>query len=272
MPTGITKNKKRKILITGSSNGVGARLRDDFLEEGHVVIGIAREHRGFVHQNYIPFNIDLKNTKELKSQYNTIVKQHGDIDIIIINAGYGEFKELEQFSDQQIIDLFSVNLISQILLVKALLPNMKKNVVEEIPDQVRDDECGIRRDDCDEHGVWNDEGRVGAKKIIFIGSTAALEGGSKGTVYCATKYALRGFASSLRKECSKNNIAVSIINPGMIKTEFYDKQNFTHGDELENYILPSDISDIVRLISISDNNFNMDEINLTPMKKVIKFK
>ena len=169
-------------------------------------------------------------------------KEHQDIDILIINAGYGDFKELEQFSDAQIINLFNVNLISQILLIKKILPNLKNKQTKS------------------------------QKKIIFIGSEAALEGATKGSIYCATKFALRGFAQSMRKECAKHNIAVTIINPGMVKTNFHNKQSFTHGNKLENYILPDNIKNLVRLISASDNNFDIDEINLSPMKKVIRFK
>lgn len=228
-----------KILITGSSGGIGKNIRDNFLKDKNTVIGLARDHRGFTHKNYISYDIDLSKITHIKAIYGNIAKTHQDIDVVIINAGLGDFKELEQFSDEQVLNLFNVNVVSQILLVKSLIPNLKKQK---------------------------------NKKIIFIGSEAALDGANKGTIYCSTKFALRGFAQSLRKECNKSNVAVTIINPGMVKTDFYENQNFTHGDMMENYILPDNISDLVKLISTSNNNFDIDEINLSPMKKVVRQK
>ena len=63
--------------------------------------------------------------------------------------------------------------------------------------------------------------KIGKGDVIFIGSEAALNGSRKGTIYCASKFALRGFAQALRDECSKSSIRVTIINPGMVKTGFF---------------------------------------------------
>jgi short-subunit dehydrogenase len=67
--------------------------------------------------------------------------------------------------------------------------------------------------------------------LIFIGSEAALAGSRKGSIYCASKFALRGFSQSLRDECAKSSVRVSLINPGMVKTDFFQSLTFEPGEE-----------------------------------------
>ncbi len=114
--------------------------------------------------------------------------------------------------------------------------------------------------------------RQGQGNLVFIGSEAALSGSRKGAVYCATKFALRGFAQSLREECSNSGIRSTIVNPGMVKTGFFDNLSFEPGDAEENYILPQDVADAVLTILSARPGTCFDEINLSPLKKVIKFK
>ena len=66
-------------------------------------------------------------------------------------------------------------------------------------------------------------------KLIFMGSEAALKGAQQGSIYCAAKFGLRGFAQSLRQECSKSGLSVTLINPGMIKTPFFNDLYFEPG-------------------------------------------
>ena len=234
-----------KLLITGSSSGIGKELVTHLLKNNHHIIGLAREQQKIYDanpaniDNYHGYNIDFKDLTQVTNLGKKINQEHNDIDVIIINAGYGDFKELEQFSEAQILDMFKVNILSPIFLIKQLLARLKQGQ---------------------------------NKKIIFIGSESALNGSKKGSIYCATKFALRGFMQSLRQECKNKHIAISLINPAMIKSNFYDKQKFTHGDAKENYINTSDIAQIIDLIIKLDNNLNLDEINLTNMQKLIKFK
>ena len=112
--------------------------------------------------------------------------------------------------------------------------------------------------------------RIGHGDIIIIGSEAALSGGRKGAIYCASKFALRGFAQALREECARNRIRVTMINPGMVKTGFFNELDFAPGDSEENYILPEDIADAAALVINTRYGTVYDEINLSPQKKVIQ--
>ena len=109
-----------------------------------------------------------------------------------------------------------------------------------------------------------------AGDIVFMGSESARSGGKRGAVYSAAKFGLRGLAQSLRQECAASGIRVSIINPGMVKTAFFDELDFQHGDEVDNYILPEDVASAVLTIIEARAGTVFDEINLSPQKKVIR--
>ncbi len=108
--------------------------------------------------------------------------------------------------------------------------------------------------------------------LIFIGSEAALKGSRKGAIYCASKFAIRGFTQALREECGKSNVRVCLINPGMVKTAFFDELAFEPGDHESNAILPEDVAVAVSYVLGSRMQMVIDEINLSPLNKVVKFK
>ena len=108
-------------------------------------------------------------------------------------------------------------------------------------------------------------------KLILIGSEAGLKGGQKGSVYSATKFGLRGFAQSIREETAKNNIFVTVINPGMVRGKFFDDKSFHPGKSKENAIEPGDIAKVVHNLLHENLAMVFDEINISQMKKVIEF-
>jgi 3-hydroxy acid dehydrogenase/malonic semialdehyde reductase len=228
-----------KILITGSSRGIGRALVKNFTnEENNHVIGISRTN-DLVISNYTYLRCDLAKIKEVEKLSSILKKQHSDLNLFILNAGIGIFCELEQFNDSQIINMFNVNIISQIIILKHILPQLRKQK---------------------------------NARIIIIGSEAGLYGAKKSAIYSATKFALRGFAKSLRFELAKDAIPVTIINPGMILSNFYDKLNFEPGENYHNKIELENMVSLINNITYCDNNMVLDEINISPMKKVVKFK
>lgn len=229
------------VLITGASKGIGRAIADKLLASGYPVTGIARNFTD--EQSKIPdftsYSIDLGNLADLPSRLDEI-KQKGFVpSTLILNAGMGLFGSLEEFSYQQIQSLMDINFTSHAYIVRSFLPKMKQ---------------------------------AGGGNIIFIGSDASLRGSKKGSIYCASKFALRGFSQALRAECAKSNIAVSIINPGMTKTDFYNELDFEPGESIENNINLEALTDCVELILNGKAGTVIDEINLSPLKHVIHFK
>ena len=64
-----------------------------------------------------------------------------------------------------------------------------------------------------------------------MGSEAALAGTAQGSLYCAAKFALRGLAQALRAECARAGIRVTLVNPGMVQSPFFDELDFRPGPE-----------------------------------------
>ena len=183
---------KRTILVTGASSGIGLAVVQNLLQQGHTVIGVARritllnEHV----DNFIPVSMDLSQLNALPEKIRELQIAYPNLDAVVFCAGMGQFGSIEEFSYAQIESVMTVNFTSQVYLTKALLPDLKRKPYSD---------------------------------LIYIGSEAALKGSRKGAVYCASKFALRGFTQALREDCGKSNVRVSLINPGMVKTPFFAK-------------------------------------------------
>ena len=233
--------KDKCVLVTGSSSGIGYEITLKLLGLGAKVIGIARNHdrSKLENKNYTTYKCDVSAHQKLEILLKQILKKHPQINCFISNAGYGDFGPLENFSTLQIKNFIATNLTSHIVMTKLLLPHFK---------------------------------RIKIGDIIFIGSEAGLLGAKNGSLYCTAKFGLRGFSEALSKDVANKNIRVSIINPGMIKTDFFENLNFEPGNDEENAINIKDVSSTVAYILDLSRNTIVDEINLSPLKKAIKFK
>ncbi len=228
---------QRCCLVTGASSGIGAAICQRLLALGWQVVALSRRGAGDLnHPNLISHPIDLAQLQPLPQRLKALLKAHPEIDSLVLNAGQGRFGGLETFSERQIQDLIDLNLTSQILLARTLLPHLK---------------------------------RRGAGHLVFTGSEAALQGGRNGSLYCATKFALRGFAQSLREECSGSGVAVGIVNPGMVASPFFDNLNFAPGEQSDQHLTPEDVAEAVLLMLQARPGACIDEINLSPQKRVI---
>ncbi len=233
--------QQRKILITGASRGIGKAVCDSLLGAGHTVIGIARSFKDtkIRDQKFTPLSLDLSDTESVETAIQSLLREHSDISGLVNNAGTGLFGSLEEFSLRQIEQSLQINLISSILLTRLMINTLKK--------QMRSD-------------------------IVFIGSESGLTGGRYGSVYSAAKFGLRGFAQSLRHECANNNSHIGIINPGMVRSNFFDHLAFEPGESKENALLAEDVSAAVMTLFQAPDHAMIEEINLNPLKRVVRKK
>ncbi len=233
--------KGRTVLVTGASGGIGGAICRRLLAAGARVVGGGRDfsRQPLLGPGAETVVMDFEDLDRLGPALEALARAQPQVDAVVANAGFGRFGSLEEFSWSQIRSLLDVNLTAQIFLAKAFLPRLK--------------------------------GRGGGD-LLFMGSEAALAGGRKGAVYCASKFALRGLAQSLRQECAKSGVRVSMIHPGMVRTDFFEALSFEPGEDADNFLLPEDVAEAVVTVLKSRPQVVFDEITLSPLKRLVRSK
>ncbi len=212
------------------------------LAEGYAVLGIAKsfEKAGLNHPNFSGRSINLADLDGLPEAMSLLLNEiDRPIKALINNAGIGRMGFLEQLSVKDIRLVMDTNLTSQVIVTKTFLPLLKKQ---------------------------------GEGDILFMGSEAALKGARQGSIYCASKFALRGFSQALREECGKSGVRITLINPGAVRTPFFEKLQFEPGLAAENAIEPEDIASAVSMVLAARSGTVFDEITLSPRNQVWKKK
>ncbi len=232
---------KRTVLVTGASSGIGRAAARRLIQEGHFVIGLCRDIQRFTvkHPDFAGFALDLAKPDDIQPLAKRLLHEFPGLDAVVFAAGYGQFGGLEQFSPQQIGRLMTVNFTAQASLTRLLLPKLKQ---------------------------------LPHANLIYIGSEAALNGSRNGSIYCASKFALRGFSQALRDECGKSSVRVSLINPGMVDTAFFETLNFNPGRLPGQALRAEQVADAIAYVLNASPYCAIDEINLSPLHKVIEFK
>lgn len=173
----------KSIIITGSSSGVGLALANFFHKKGYLVFGLSRSIPDNTNFKTIVTDITVKS--DVKNALNQILKETNSIDLLINNAARGMVGAVEDATKEEIINLFTLNLISVISVIKEVLPVMRNN---------------------------------NAGKIINISSIGSKMGLPFRGIYSASKSSLDLVTEALRYELSKTNIEVCTVNLGDVKT------------------------------------------------------
>ena len=222
----------KKVLITGGSSGIGRVTAKDLISMGAIVSITGRNkeklERVASEINAIPIHLDV-------SKYNTIAVKTldafhsmGGIDVLVNNAGIGEFAKLEDIKISQFENIFATNVFGLTMLTQEVVKFFKTQ----------------------QHGT-----------IINIGSSAATSGFPSGSVYSASKFALRGLTECWRHELRRDNIRVILVNPSEVTTAFNNK-NRTEREVQDNKLRPSEISHvIISAIQMDDRGF-IPELNV----------
>jgi len=226
-------------IVSGVSSGIGKAIAEMLLSLDANVIGIGRNAELIPGQDKLTvIKVDFSKPEYYETLLKNQVKNISNIDGCICAAGVGRFGALEQFSFAQMQSMMHVNFMAHAWLLRCVLPRLKKQK---------------------------------SGDVVIIGSEASMDAGKNGAMYCASKFALRGLAQSLREECSKGGVRVNLINPGMVKTPFFDNLSFSPGKSVDNYLTPDDVAKAAQLILTSPPSVVFEEINLSPLKKVINF-
>lgn len=185
---------EKVIWITGASSGIGEASVYKFVKEGYKVILSARNKEGLEKvkssssnpQNCKVLPLDLIDQASFPEKFKEAIAAFGHVDMILHNGGISQRSLIRETSIEVDRKLMEVNFFGTIALTKALLP----------------------------HFIERKSGQFGV-----ISSLVGKFGSPYRSSYAAAKHALHGFFESLRLEHFDDNIAVTMICPGFIKTD-----------------------------------------------------
>lgn len=232
-------NTSGLIIVSGASSGIGQAIVAKLLSKGYSVLGLARDFSNsqICNDKFSKFELDLSQLDQLPSRLSKVLGNISEpIRGLVNNAGIGKMGFLEQLSIADMRLVMDTNFMSHAIITKTFLPLLKqqKSLID----------------------------------IVFIGSEAALVGARQGSIYCASKFAVRGFAQSLREECKRSQVRVSILNPGAVRTPFFDELHFEPGAAIDNAVEPEDVAEFLLSILNSRPGTVIDEINMSPQTNV----
>ncbi len=185
------KIKDARILITGGSLGIGKATASKLVEGGAKVIITGRDkerlQRAADETGAHPVAGDVTSSADRDATFAAVKDHLGGLDVLVNNAGIGEFAKIDSVTWDKFERVFATNVIAVAL--------MTQKAVELFKGQ--------------NYG-----------NIINIASTAAVKGFEGGTIYAASKFALRGMTQCWQAELRRHNIRVMEINPSEVTTAF----------------------------------------------------
>ena len=184
------------ILITGASSGIGEATARVLAQQGHTVclVGRNKERLQKLTDVGTTFECDMRQPEDFKKVVDAIVGQHGQLDVLINNAGLGFFNPIAEAPLEEWHEMVDTNIKGALTAIHSCLPHLIQ----------------------------------AGGHIVNIASVGAHNVFANSGVYCATKHALLAISEGLRLELS-GKINVTTISPGPVATAFIDQ---THNPKL----------------------------------------
>ena len=221
----VTDDKLKKLaVITGASEGIGAALVNELLNNNYKVIAISRNLKKLLElkslnskykNNLKVFSADVTNLSQLSS----VAKENASPDLLILNAGIYEPVSIKNFSLKSFIKQSEINYLGVIKSFDAFIKKML-----------------LRR----------------SGTVLIMSSIAGWIGLPKASAYAPTKSALRSFAQSIRYDLAEYNIIVKLCSPGFVNTKAVKVNDF----KMPGLIEPNIAAKII-LKNISNKKFEI---------------
>jgi short-subunit dehydrogenase len=187
-------NTSKVWYVTGASQGLGLTLVKKLLENGYRVAATSRDAHtlsqavGLIDRDrFLPLAVDLNNLDCIDESIQQTLAAFGRIDVVVNNAGYGMTGTVEETAEQDIRNIFNVNVLATIDVVKSVLPVMR---------------------------------RQKSGYIINMGSVAGFVGAPGWSVYSATKAAVAAFSEVIALDVKEFGIKVTVVEPSGFRTGF----------------------------------------------------
>ena len=180
-----------KVLITGGSLGIGKATAKVLVDSG-AKVGITgrdtkRLESAAEETGAFPIMADVASAKDIDRTYGEFLAKFDGLDCLINNAGIGVFKTIDDIEFSDFEKVFGVNVYGAARMASRAVSIFKKQ---------------------------------NRGNIVNIGSTAAEKGFERGTIYGASKFALRGMTQCWQAELRRHNIRVFLIDPSEVATAF----------------------------------------------------
>lgn len=187
--------QKKTVLITGASSGIGLATALYFYEKGWNVVATMRnpeKRQTLLHEKGLPdiLHLDVLDKSSIEKTLHEAVEKYPKIDVLVNNAGFAVFGPFEATTPDQISRQYQTNVFGLMEMTRSILPVFRRQ-----------------------------KGGV----LINVASMAGRIGFPLYSIYNSTKWAVDGFSEALYYELKALNIKVKIIEPGVIKTDFYDR-------------------------------------------------
>jgi NAD(P)-dependent dehydrogenase (short-subunit alcohol dehydrogenase family) len=190
-------------LVTGANRGLGRAIVQAALEGGHQVVATARSMQsieaafGDVPTNrLLPAKLDVTDLEQAQQVAEFADGAFGRVDVLVNNAGYGQFSAFEEMTPYEVRAQLDTNLFGVMNVTRAVLPLMRAQ-------------------------------RSG--RIFNVASMGGYRGGSLGSAYAASKFAVVGFTESLAAEVAGFGIRATVVAPGYFRTDFLDPSSARFG-------------------------------------------
>lgn len=193
----------RRFLVTGGSQGIGAAIVSCASKHGHKVVFTGRNE---AHIKKIAdatqaegIKADVANDSDNERVVEHCVRHMGGIDVLVNNAAFGYRAEIGSIDMQKMRDLFATNVFGMVDLTNRVAPLMKAQ----------------------------QEG-----DIVNIASTSGMKGAASGTVYSASKWAVRGITQCWQAELRPHGIRVICICPSEVQTNWMGQSGRNNPNKL----------------------------------------
>lgn len=176
-------------VVTGANSGIGLAIAKRFAQEGAIVFMTGRRQRELEHavaevgHGARAIQGDVSSLADLDRLFATVKAEAGSIDVLVANAGGGEFAPLAEVTEAQFEQTFGANVKGTLFTVQKALPLLKDGA-----------------------------------SVILTGSTAATTGTPAFSVYAASKAAVRSFARNWILDLAPRRIRVNVLVPGATST------------------------------------------------------
>ena len=194
----------KTVLITGASSGIGQAAARLFAQRGWQVAATMRNPAKDTALGQLPnvrlYALDVTDAASIGQAVADVLRDFGGLDALVNNAGYGVDGVFEAMTDVTIARQFDTNVLGLMRCTRAVIPHFRTQ----------------------KSGTIVQIASVGGRVTFPLYS-----------IYHATKWAVEGFSESLQFELEPLGIRVKIIEPGAIKTDFYDRsREFVMRDDL----------------------------------------